>query len=120
MRRDEEPLHPDIAERFVKSGNAQVNVEPESNDVPKPEPPVHANTSPHVRRSQATKTARPSKHSAIMTPGLISVNVRVSPEVAGALQAASLQRQLQGLQPSSKREIVEEALRPWLQANGYL
>jgi hypothetical protein len=44
----------------------------------------------------------------------------VRPEIAAALQTASLERQLQGIEPSSKREIVEEALEPWLRANGYL
>jgi len=55
-----------------------------------------------------------------MAPGLIPVNVRVRPDIATALQTASLERQLQGMEPSSKREIVEEALEPWLRANGYL
>jgi hypothetical protein len=44
----------------------------------------------------------------------------VRPDIATALQTASLERQLQGIEPFSKREIVEEALEPWLRQNGYL
>ncbi len=61
-----------------------------------------------------------AKGAAVMAPGLIPVNVRVRPDIATALQTASLERQLQGIEPSSKREIVEEALEPWLRTNGYL
>jgi hypothetical protein len=31
-----------------------------------------------------------------------------------------VERQLQDIEPSSKREIIEGALEPWLRANGYL
>jgi len=55
-----------------------------------------------------------------MTPGLIPVNVRVRPEIAGALKTAALQRELQGVEPFTKREIVEHALEPWLKKDGYL
>ena len=54
------------------------------------------------------------------SPGLIPVNVRVRPEIAGALKTAALQRELQGVEPFTKREIVEQALEPWLKKNGYL
>lgn len=40
--------------------------------------------------------------------------------MAKALKRASLERQLQGVEPSRLQDILEEALEPWLKANGYL
>jgi len=48
------------------------------------------------------------------------VNVKIAPDIARALQTAALDRKMQGLDPNSKREIIEDALRPWLRKNGYL
>ena len=70
--------------------------------------------------SPRAKTVRRSKQSAAITPGLIPVNVRIRPDVARALKTASLDRQMRGVDPHSKREIVEEALEPWLRSEGYL
>lgn len=53
-------------------------------------------------------------------PGLIPVNVRIRPDLARALKTASLTRQLSGVTPFCKREIIEEALESWLRAEGYL
>ena len=55
-----------------------------------------------------------------MNPGLIPVNVRIRPELARGLKTASLDRQMQGIEPFSKREIVEAGLEYWLRSNGYL
>ena len=56
-----------------------------------------------------------------MTPpiGLIPVTVRLSPEIAGALKRASLERQLARAEYFSQQEIVERCLRVWLQEQGY-
>jgi hypothetical protein len=37
-----------------------------------------------------------------------------------ALKRASFERQLQGVEPNSMQDIVEEALTPWLRKHGYL
>ena len=34
------------------------------------------------------------------------------------LKRASFERQLQGIEPSSMQDIVDEALTPWLKKNG--
>jgi len=52
--------------------------------------------------------------------GLIPVTVRLRPEIAGALKRLSLERQLEGVEPSTQQEIVEEALEPLLRAEGVL
>lgn len=52
--------------------------------------------------------------------GLIPVTVRLRPEIAGALKRASLERELAGEEVYTQQAIVEEALRPWLNAEGLL
>ena len=49
-----------------------------------------------------------------------TLNTRVHPDVSLALRRASLQRKLDGVEPSTLRGILEEAVMPWLRANGYL
>jgi hypothetical protein len=114
MKRDQEDLDPATVESFVKHGTA-----PEKTETKKREAGKNGASKPALSQQITGETdARPN--SAVMTPGLIPVNVRVRPEIAAALKAASLQRELQGIEPYTKREIVEEALEPWLKRNGYL
>jgi hypothetical protein len=70
---------------------------------------------------------RPSKPAAkrpdtarILSTLLVPVTIRLRPEVAAALKHASLQRQLNGVETYTQQDIVEEALVPWLQAEGLL
>ena len=60
-----------------------------------------------------TTTAAPK----VRTAGL---NTRVREDYFAALKRASLQRQLDHVQPNTIADIVEEALEHWLKANGYL
>lgn len=48
------------------------------------------------------------------------ISTRIRDDMAKALKRASLERQLQGVEPSRLQDILEEALEPWLKANGYL
>lgn len=50
----------------------------------------------------------------------VPVTARCRPEVASAIKRASLQRQLEGIQPYHVQGIMEEALDAWLTDNGYL
>jgi len=60
------------------------------------------------------------------TPGLgglggrVPLTTRIRPELAAALKRASLERQLAGQTPNTVQDILEEALEPWLKAEGYL
>jgi hypothetical protein len=45
---------------------------------------------------------------------------RIRSDYASALKRASLERQLSGITPNTLQDILEEALQPWLKANGYL
>ena len=53
-------------------------------------------------------------------PALVPLTARISQEKFLALKRASFDRQLQGVEPSSMQDIVDEALTPWLRKHGYL
>jgi hypothetical protein len=123
LKRDKdihENLDPTMVESFVKHGKLSSQQshgsQPHEDDKPEPLQLV----SPVTEEKRPALPVRKAKNAAVMQPGLIPVNVRVRPDLATALQTASLERQLQGIVPSSKREIIEEALEPWLRVNGYL
>ncbi len=50
----------------------------------------------------------------------VPLTTRVRADFALALKRASLERQLNGMEPNTLQEILEESLEPWLRANGYL
>lgn len=49
-----------------------------------------------------------------------SLSTRIRPDFVALLKRASLERKLNGIEPNSLRAILEDALEPWLKANGYL
>lgn len=48
------------------------------------------------------------------------ISTRIRTEFADALKRASLERQLNKVQPNTLQDILEEAIEPWLRNNGYL
>jgi hypothetical protein len=50
----------------------------------------------------------------------VPLTTRVRADYGAALKRASLERQLSGQAPNTVQEILEEALGPWLRANGYV
>lgn len=68
----------------------------------------------------ASSTGHRAMRTAAMVAGGASLNTRIHPDVLMALRQASLQRKLDGVEPSSLRDIVEEAVTPWLKKYGYL
>lgn len=48
------------------------------------------------------------------------VSTRLRADLARSLKRASLQRQLEGTEPSTLQDILEEAIEPWLRKHGYL
>ena len=69
-----------------------------------------------VAEPTSTSTALPASNNAFPV-GLIPITVRLSPEIAGALKRISLERQLARADYFSQQEIVERALKAWLQQN---
>ena len=52
--------------------------------------------------------------------GRLALSMRIRADYARALKRASLQRQLDGLEPNQLQDIVEACLEPWLRSHGYL
>jgi hypothetical protein len=50
----------------------------------------------------------------------VPFTTRVRSDIAHALKRASLERQLQSVEPNTVQDILEAALEPWLKTNGYL
>ena len=113
LEKDQHELDPAVEAAFVSHGNVVPHARDESLDETERQP-----TTPGIETKP--KPSRRPKQTAAITPGLIPVNVRVRPALAGALKTASLDRQMRGIEPHSKREIVEQALEPWLRSQGYL
>jgi hypothetical protein len=114
--KDKTELDPAVEAAFVHQGNAVPQTRQESGD---DRHDTERQTPTHDAAAQS-KPIRRSKQAAPMPPGLIPVNVRVRPELARALKTASLDRQMRGIEPHSKREMIEAVLEPWLRDQGYL
>lgn len=52
--------------------------------------------------------------------GRVPVTVRCQPTIASAIKRISLQRQLDGVEPNTVQDIMEQALENWLVRYGYL
>jgi hypothetical protein len=50
----------------------------------------------------------------------VPISTRIRTDFAAALKRASLERQLEGVEPNTLQDILEEAIEPWLKANGYV
>ena len=87
-----------------------VKDEAETKPTAEPERELHATPRKLAKR-------KPSK---LQPVGLIPVTIRMRPEIAGALKRASLERQLNGEETYTQQELVESALEPWLEGEGYL
>jgi hypothetical protein len=62
------------------------------------------------------------KHSAAAAQNLsrVPISTRVRADFAAALKRASLERQLNAVEPNTLQDILEEAIEPWLKSNGYI
>lgn len=66
------------------------------------------------------QTPPPANRQNISTVSRLPLSTRIRADYATALKRASLERQLNGKTPSTLQDILEEALEPWLAANGYI
>ena len=125
-------VDPETARAFVAQDKpaptanpSPVRVVPEPIAVRAAEPPDSGDVGDQILPSPAKRTARPaapkrSDPSPLLATLLVPVTVRLRPEIASALKRASLQRQLNGVETFTQQDIVEEALSPWLRAEGLL
>ncbi|WP_422929709.1 hypothetical protein [Singulisphaera sp. PoT] len=70
--------------------------------------------------AQETAPATPPLPAAPPVQGRVPISTRMRADLATALKRASLERQLAGVEPNTLQDILEEAIEPWLRANGYL
>lgn len=110
---------PEAVRKFVtqeRSPQPEKESEPELSVVA-PTPQV---TSTPTSAEQTPKPKKAKRSKAVTPVGLIPVTVRLRPDIAGALKRASLERQLAGEEPHTQQDLVELALEPWLQSEGYI
>jgi hypothetical protein len=57
-----------------------------------------------------------------MTPTInrVPLSTRMREDFTKALKRASLERQLNGVDPNTLQDILEQAVEPWLKSNGYI
>jgi hypothetical protein len=72
-----------------------------------------------IAAAKSTNGAKAMQAASAAAAG-VPFSTRIHPDYAAALKRASLQRKLDGIEPNSLRDIVEEALAPWLRAHGFL
>ncbi len=98
----EPEVDPKLAHEFVFQSKA-------------PAPPVAPAGESAPTQRLAAAPVNPANQSA-----LVPLTARIPAEMFQALKRASFERQLQGVEPNSMQDIVEEALRPWLRKHGYM
>ncbi len=69
----------------------------------------------HGKKAATTSTA------AAQSPfARVPISTRIRAEYAEALKRASLERQLNKVEPNTLQDILEQAIEPWLRDNGYI
>ncbi len=80
--------------------------------------------SPALKEDFTQRNEIPVQQAPVMSgfplPGMMPLNTRIDPEISAALLTASMQRKIQRMQPFTQQDIVAEALRMWLKANGFM
>jgi hypothetical protein len=69
--------------------------------------------------SKATVTPSTAP-TAVSTVSRVPISTRIRADFVAALKRASLERQLNGVEPNTLQDMLEQAIEPWLKANGYL
>ena len=115
-----EDIDPNLAEDFINGQKPRKTVK-QSPRRPKAAPQAIGETpaSPPLPASVIVAAQVPTS-SPLTGVGRVPVGARVRTELAAALKRASLERQLQGIQPNSVQEILEDSIELWLHKHGLL
>lgn len=70
--------------------------------------------------AKASPAAEPHKKNGANPVSRVPLTTRIRADYGAALKRASLERQLSGQLPNTVQDILEDALGPWLKANGYI
>lgn len=74
-----------------------------------------------VQGAKTSSTATPTSATGAVSPvSRTPISTRIRNEYAEALKRASLERQLNKIEPNTLQDILEEAIEPWLRKNGYI
>jgi hypothetical protein len=73
-----------------------------------------------VYGAKAAKESSPPRSTVSQNVSRVPLSTRMRGDFAAALKRASLERQLNGLDPNTLQDILEQALEPWLRSNGYI
>jgi hypothetical protein len=83
-------------------------------------PPLTTAETEFLQAAKSSNDGTKAMQNAAAIASGVSLSTRIHPDIRAALQQASLKRKLKGIVPNSLRDILEEAVTPWLKANGYL
>jgi hypothetical protein len=117
---EDEGIDPKLAEEFIYE-RKPAKPPRSSPHAPEATPPSAEAPPARLPLPQAVvAVAQVSTSSPLTGVGRVPVGARVRTELAAALKRASLERQLQGIQPNSVQDILEDALELWLHKHGLL
>ena len=101
--------------------NRRALVEGLKTPVPTVDPSKEAKFVFGAEKAAASETPAPTEtHASVSTHARVPLSTRMREDFAGALKRASLERQLAKVEPNTLQDILEQAVEPWLRANGYL
>lgn len=121
-------VDPKAAEEFIYNRKPTQGAKPSTPKTKAPAPKAKLPAPQEVEEEHSTLPAtlraaaspEASNSSPLTGIGRVPVGARVRTEIAAALKRASLERQLNGIQPNSVQEILEESLELWLLKHGHL
>ena len=82
--------------------------------------PSHAQPRRTRSKARVEKDVRDSPHLPGLATLMMNISTRLQPHTGAALRKAVLEQRLQGAKPATVQEIVEIAVKGWLDENGYL
>jgi len=87
-----------------------------------PAPPVNPKLEENFVFGQKSRGGETAVVPSTTTPVIsrTPLSTRIRTDYSKALKRASLDRQLKGVEPNTLCDILEQAIEPWLEANGYL
>ena len=87
-------------------------------------PPIDAGTIRDFvyegREKPATQPKAPIQAAPSVSITRVPISTRIRDDYLKALKRASLERQLEEVQPHTLQDILEQAIEPWLREHGYL
>ena len=106
---------------FVKAGNPKPATETPVVSKPAEEKKVEEAKEPEVQTPKPARVKTPkSEAPSVTSAGLVSMSVRVPPEIPEGLIRASAERKIKKEKPWTQQEIIAEALSEWLKKHGCL